>query len=117
MDNLSAILSAGVGLIVLWLGRSYIMEHLFTWLKYLLYFLIFDFMFRIVVYAGLLNFTKILGIWFLNIGLFGLLPEASVLFIVNCFIFLMTYEVLSMVIGKHHQPSHQNKSTNDNATK
>lgn len=74
------------------------------WLKYLLYFLIFDTLFRTVAGPFLIG-LKSFVIYVLNLGYFRLFPEAAIVYIANCFIFMITVEILFLVLGRYHQPN------------
>lgn len=84
---------------------SYILEHALTWLKYLLYFLIFDELFRVIVSSGNLNSIKIMALYMQNLSTFRLFPEAAVLYMTNTFLGFISLEVLVMVLGHRHLPN------------
>lgn len=84
---------------------SFIMDHVFSWLKILFGFLVFDLIFRIFVSSEWLGQFQEVGIYMMQNSVFKMVPEVGVVFMLNIFNFLMSVAVLFKILGHKHQPN------------
>lgn len=98
MGILSVILQAG----------SWLLGHGLRWMYLLLGFIVVEAVFRVVVAKQWLNGLSELIIYLQNIALFKMIPEIGIVWILNAFMFMMSLEMLWMVIEhKHQSKSHE----------
>jgi hypothetical protein len=84
---------------------SNILGHAYRWILYFFAFLIFDQIFGLAAnFIGLYNLQVFL-IWFLNKGVFQLLPEQAVVTILNAFTFMFTFDLLMLMFGHENVPA------------
>ena len=83
---------------------SYILGHAYRWLLYFFAFLIFDQVFGLAANILHLYDLQVFLVWFLNKGVFQLLPEQAVVTILNAFIFMFTLDLLLLMFGHENVP-------------
>lgn len=88
---------------------TFIIEHVFSWMKILFGFLVFDMIFRFIVTVGWLEELSIFIWYVLNLAMFKIFPEVAIVWVLNIFTLVISVEVLWLILGHRHKPNHHNE--------
>lgn len=91
---------AGSALQLLWsVVYSFVMHHIFEWLKVIFVFFVIDSIFRALVLTGWLNPLATFIIFLETKGVFPLVPESGITWVVGMFTFWLSVECLWLIFG------------------